>query len=247
MTRRKHARFVFILNAFLLSGCLQQPSLLFGSEETLGVAISVSSASTTPVSLTLGYKSLDASLVPVATNDQTNGYHSIRGCSNTAISGQFQACTEDLAAPAQIAPKRSVSLNTDQLLDRPELLRVATKPRQTIQPFALPIPPPTGSRSNIPAAATGGGQESLVDALSVFSSFNAKAGASTATGADVGLGKVFATGVAAQQLGQAQNYYLQYKGQALVYTIQQCLANLLQAKGAGNVTSADIQTCKPGS
>ncbi|MGH7121715.1 MAG: hypothetical protein ACREFP_22450 [Acetobacteraceae bacterium] len=83
----------------------------------------------------------------------------------------------------------------------------------------------------------------MTDSLSVFSSFNAKtnassgAGTSGGAGVDVGLGKVFATGIAAQQLTEGQGFYLKEKGLALSNAAA-CLANLKKVLG-NNAATAD--------
>lgn len=69
---------------------------------------------------------------------------------------------------------------------------------------AIPITPDGGSSSY---------GQSMRDSLSVFSSFNTEAKVGAEGG--VQLGKAFATGVAAQQLTEGINYYMQLKGRAL--------------------------------
>lgn len=81
--------------------------------------------------------------------------------------------------------------------------------------------------------------QSIHDSLSVFSSFNADAKVGAEGG--VQLGKAFATGVAAQQLTEGINYYMQRKGQALASGVMsetnkdlllrnECVKSLIAAK-----------------
>jgi|GEM_PF-2766690 len=97
-------------------------------------------------------------------------------------------------------------------------------------------------------AARGNAAESVRDSLSVFSSFDAK---SDVKGGEVGitLGKAFATGVAAQHLTEGMNFYIQYKGQALVSGAKatakgECIRALTAAMGEGKVTADALTACK---
>jgi hypothetical protein len=253
----KVLKILTIFFMMFLCGCAQTP-LLFDSEQSLGVTISVSSASTTPISLTLGYKSIDASLVPVSVIDKAGTYHSVRGCNIVGSLGGSITCPASGQGQSELREQLTpnFSSSTGQLAGSSRPFRVALlSPQIPPPPLTAPVVPPRGLAAPMVspppgsqpsgAGALGGQPEAMIDALSVFSSFNANAGASSSSGANVGLGKVFATGVAAQELTEAQNYYLQYKGQALVYATSQCLANLTQAMGPGKVTAADVQTCRP--
>lgn len=249
----------------LVAGCGEQP-LLFDSVNMVGVDISVSGTSSNPLTLSLGYKSNDATMVPVSLIDKNGAYHPIRGCYTAAVGGgQAGSCVQpsdgaDTNKGGQgNAARTGFTIKRDDL--QPRLIRAAAGPKITEK--ALPVPPPATIMVAPPAPAktlvlpvvtpgdqspgSGGAQtESMNDSLSVFSSFNATASASASAGADVGLGKVFATGIAAQQLTEGQNYLLQYKGQSLVYSAALCLANLAKAMGDGKAQSTDVQVCTPG-
>lgn len=260
--RRGVLRLRYVVALASLTSCSEQP-LLFSSAETYGVGISVSTASSNPLDLTLGYRSIDASFVPVTSFDRSGVYHAIRGCYNTAIgSRQAAVCSTETGTGAvqqrQHEDGTSTLQPTARLAIRPGQVRVldtlAAAP--IISPPAAPSGGGTSARA-LPIQSDGANgsvsgtpidqSQGMINSLSVFSSFNAKAGASgstiTGVGADVGLGKVFATGVAAQQLTEGQNYYLQYAGQALINSVAACLERLTKALGAGNVKSTDAQIC----
>jgi len=240
----------------LTASCTDQP-LLFSSGQTFGVNISVSSASTNPVDLTLGYKSLDATFVPVTSTSRSGGYHAIRGCYVDAVgSTTSPSCSADgtsipLPSPSGQGPtKPSAMLRLYDTLESKHLIlsAMAAAPLGPVLPQA-PVVSPAPQAPVAGVAGTSGmpatQAQSMADSLSVFSSFNGNATASGTSGAGVGLGKVFATGVAAQQLTEGQNFFLQYKGQALA-AAPACLANLTTAVGAGKVTASELAVCGAG-
>ena len=106
--------------------------------------------------------------------------------------------------------------------------------------------------------------QSTTDALSVFSSFTTNASASgnpttsTSTqtnsntagsngGVAIALGKLFATGVAAQNLSEGMDYYLAYKGAAEMQAgMKTCIERLIDAKNAKVPVPDDkLPTCLP--
>jgi hypothetical protein len=270
--KSRAVRFVVCVTSLIANAsCARQP-LLFSSADTYGVNISVSSASSTPLDFALGYKNLDLSLVPVTATDKHGAYYPIRGCYTAAagsattvpcspgggspadvrqsmrspgsanlLFGSYIPSTADAhleqvkAASPNLVPNSRLALPLHFVPNNPLALPVSgLNPSRPGQPSAAPSTSPEGSPSNE--------AEGMRDSLSVFSSFNTNASASSSAGVDVGLGKVFATGVAAQQLTEGQNYYLQYRGFALANAAS-CLANLAKALGPGKATSTDIAIC----
>jgi hypothetical protein len=237
MTNSATALALMTLLAGAVMACsdMQQP-LVFVSENSVGIDIGVSPAETQTVKLNLGYKGRDTSFVPVTVMDKTGQYHPVRGCYR-AIAGDepISNCElKDLApnVPGTKPAEARAAVRGQPDVDRNAAFRIrpvlAPNSGDDVQPKGLDV---TKSEA----------RQSMIDSLSVFSSFNTDARAGTQT--DVGLGKVFATGIAAQQLTEGQNYYLQYKGQALRYAVTECLNALVKAKGEGKVTEKEVMVC----
>jgi len=214
---------------FALSACANQP-LLFTSANSLGVSVSVSGASTNPIDVSLGYKDVDATLVPVASFDKGGTPYAIRGCYGFGSDNQPapQCANNDFKPTPNLKSTSALSTSADAI----------------------------GSAMLTPVSSQAivGGlgvtqlqkqQETMSDALSVFSSFDTKTNAESKIGAEIGLGKVFATGIAAQQLTEGQNIYIQNKGAALSGPVAECLRNLTTALGPGKATESDVQMCAP--
>ena len=245
----------------LVSGC-SQPPLLFSSATSFGVSIMVSSASTNPIDLSLGYKQLDASLVPVtyATTTGADAYHPIRGCYAAVghASGSAGCTTQDgttanIPAKADVAdppqhdsPKNSgggVIFQPFGLVLAGGNSRTPGKAPGSLQPNAIATAPTGMAGSSLENRVVAHESESMRDSLSVFSSFNGAARGSPSSGASVGLGEVFATGVAAQQLTEGQNYYLQKKGASLSL-IAACVGDITTALGQ-KTTLDELKICNP--
>lgn len=224
MPYRRTKPFLFSLLALTAAGC-SNPPLLFTSAETVGINIAVSTASTNPLDITLGYKSLDASFVPVTVSYKSGRLDQIRSCYGTLVGSATSPPCPGTAGPASPPsgagiPDADTSAVISPVEGMPYLVH-DTAPTVLPAAMAPQFPMPFGN----PGATPPNQGEAMNDALSVFSSFNTKANASSSTGAAAAIGKVFATGVAAQQLSEGQGYYLAYKGRALDNAAS-CLANL---------------------
>lgn len=239
---RNNLQVPLTVSLLALAGCAttnsntQQSPLLFISTNSFGVDVGASPSSASLPSINLGFKSLDVALVPVTT-DVTNV--AIRGCYNAGQNvGKVGNCDAVIAAsegrqpsssagaPARVAetstpPEGPIRIAQAAPL-KAEEVRVQAVP---LAPGAAPLrtlhapvtkAPPVGA-SAVPVVIgpnPGSFDQSMRDSLSVFSSFNAD----TKVGqeASIQLGKAFATGVAAQQLTEGLNYYMQLKGQSLI-------------------------------
>lgn len=270
-----------VLTLLLFAACdpSQQP-LVFGSSNILGVDISVSPTNTQPVTATLGYKSLDLSVVPTTTKSSAGVPNPIRGC---FIAGAAFTCPDDMAPiatshPAAAAPPEAAAASSyvpDPATPERPTMALLTQ----LRPTALLVPPalqgtaevnPGGPRPKFAeprARATQGvlpapgepaqaGIGSMRDALSVYSSFNTGVGAtgglqsapqspsaaSPPLNASINLGKVFATGVAAQFLSYGQYYFLQASAGA------ECVRQLANAVKDKLEESTILKICgSPGS
>jgi len=243
----------FALIGASIEGCAEQP-LFFDSEQHLGVGISISGTSTNPVNLTLGYKSVDASFVPVTVLDKSGKYHPVRGCytSRTGAENGSGCTTGESNNSTGSESVRTNAEARDSLVVGPTVaafsagghVRKVQFSHTDARARAVPLPAPPFRNGSTNAGGVGERDQSMVDSLSIFSSFNSEAKGAVSNGAGIALGKVFATGVAAQQLTEGQNYFLQYQGQAAVYSSAQCIANLTLAMGAGKVQTADLKVCE---
>jgi hypothetical protein len=203
--------------ALLLAGCADpngHAPLLFVSTNSFGVDIGASPAAGQAPSLNLGYKSVDLAVVPVTT--EAKGGSPIRGCYSAARNATEAGACADGAPARQVAGGATVTSSAGELSlvalrdDEQKLAQAVPLPRDTkAAPVSASGPQPKGVPVSAPSGERFG--QSIRDSLSVYSSFSGEAKAGSETG--VQLGKAFATGVAAQQLTEGINYYLQYKGQ----------------------------------
>lgn len=201
-----------------LSACApnQEQPLIFVSRDKFGLSIDTQPAPTGEVGVTIGYESDDFSLVPISVvTTSGESLHPIRGCYSAARGGGDASCDIKL-------------VNVQPTVQGGDLV-----------PQALPQP-------SAGAGGTNGGakeKQAMHDSLSVFSSFNADGGVKDKGDVTFGLGKLFATGVAAQQLTEGQNYYLQSKGKAeYAAAVSVCLTALKAAAG-GTLTADQMQVC----
>lgn len=209
--------------AWMLGGCANQP-LVFSSGVVFGVNIAVNGSSTNPIDLTVGYKQLDATVLPV---EAEASLKPIRACSNSAAGSEpNSACADSPAQPQSANAAAPAATKIQYRL--PGMVKAFTV--QSLEP---------GDYSDQANSSS--------DALSVYSNFSASAGASAGANAaaNVGLGKVFATGIAAQNLSDGQKL-------SLIDTAlspAQCLQNLANVLNAGAKTAAAteamVTVCKP--
>jgi hypothetical protein len=252
------------LPLLLLASCsnVQQP-LIFTSESNVGLDVAASPTDPQAVRINFGVKLRDFAFVPTTVTDTGGTVHNVRGCFRQQRgNGELSNCeggdvTGSTPVVAPLAPKPAFY----ELPQRALLQPTAVAP-------VLPASPPTGSAGtptdrSLALPATGApGRESIIDSLSTYSSFDSKSSATasaqtTAAGAsapqanagiNVNLGKVFATGVAAQQLTEGQNYYLQLMGLgARADSVANCIAAAQKAAGANATLTVDQQLALCGS
>lgn len=207
---------VLVLCALSLTGCQNDP-LVFAATQTFGLKISVSPKQDEPVKLVMGYDSNDTTIMPTtmdATRARVAAWTS--SCQTKDLSAL--ECV-DLPLPMQaIAARKEAPLTPEE-----QALAAAAQEKVNANPTVSPEDILTASELNAfrkLQAATGahtegnighetamqgegkGGRLYQYDALSVLSSFNAEGEGKVGTEASVGarLGKLFATGVAAQNI-----------------------------------------------
>ena len=159
----------------LLTGCAstKQAGLLYSSTVSMGLGMEVKTAdATAPVSINIGFKTLDVAYVPVAVME-TNG------------------------AGKETAEKISAS-HSQQTGKAEKCLAALTK--LTAQRAAAGIAP-TANADDLPSEC-----DAKRDAMSVFGQFNGDASAKgNDRSAGLMVGRVFATGIAAQNVSAAAN------------------------------------------
>lgn len=229
--------------ALTVSGCGQPLPLVFSSGRAVGVDIGISTASTSPLHVTVGFKSLDATEVPVEIADESGTDHRIRGCYATiAKSGGSSTCSSD----GSTSSSTHVTGKPDSVGTGHGTQSGPGKPSSG--GGALPYALLDASPGNVARQA-----QTMNDALSVFSSFNGSVKASQSAGAAVNLGTVFATGVAAQQLTEGENYYLQHQVASSIGESKRiaqstaCLAALKTLLGSSPAQASELAICKPSS
>jgi hypothetical protein len=257
-----------VLAALSVAACAEIPQpLVFVSENNLGVDISGSPTDSQVVHLNLGYKNRDASFVPVTSVDKAGATLAIRGCyrvrrgdlgtdnlecetagGTTPQTQRVGVMVESVDFNAADPRSRLIPINEIQgsgfLTQVPAAQNVPQRPeprRETATTNAI-LDPEASDGKALPVEAYKA-RQSMADSLSVFSSFDVDTKAGTQS--EIGLGKVFATGIAAQQLTEGQNVYLQYKGRALRYAVADCLNALAKAMGDGKVTAKEVALCAP--
>jgi len=248
----------------MLGGCKTQGGgpLVFVVAHTVGIDIQATSASSATPGMTVGYKSLDLAVVP--TQMATPGGDALLGCYAVGQNGAATPAlcgSQDIAkSVAHAAKPKSAALHPDRSNDveylgyvlgdgrphRGDYIDDGVFLRQVVAPQAIPAPSIQPAVAAAPPIAADNGQfaESVVDAYSVYASFNtsAKAGGSAP---GVGIGEVFATGDAAVQLAEAVNYYSSRTGNAEIIKAQgesTCVAQLIAAKQAG-VDMSKVPDC----
>ncbi|EKV32629.1 hypothetical protein C882_2708 [Caenispirillum salinarum AK4] len=115
-----------------------------------------------------------------------------------------------------------------------------------VRDVLVPVQGDADTESDVDGAALATADEKkqvMHDSLSVYSSFDSDVDAGGAQTLGVSLGKVFATGVAAQQLTEGQNYYLQFKGRAeYAAAVAACVTAAKDAVG-GTISADVVRSC----
>lgn len=235
-----------------LFGCANDP-LVFAATQTFGLKISVSPKQDEPVKLVMGYDSNDTTIMPTtmdATRARVAAWTS--SCQTKDLSAL--ECV-DLPLPMQaIAARAGAPLTPEE-----QALAVAAQEKLDANPTMRPEDVLTADEQNaleklqaVGGAHTEGniGHETAMqgegkggrlyqyDSLSVLSSFNAEGEAKAGTEASVGarLGKLFATGVAAQNISDGIQHEMAKEwapGQAA-----SCLLMLQKVLGEAKVDAA---------
>lgn len=249
--------------ALLLAGCAStQAPLIYVSKQTLGVEIGGGAQDAGSASLVLGFRNTDAAIVPTtASNIDGTKVDRIRGCYNAGHNvGLIGDCDKQdaiLSGPNQKQENSTVkqggksdSTNATSGKDLLDKLAIDSKPRATAMDPLDTFP--DASKTNKDSAkaldidpgdsSIGGNQsQSVSDSLSVYGTFDSGTKASSDTG--VTLGKVFATGVAAQHLteGISLRERRNAKG-AYIEKKTACVKAVKDALGE-KTTAADLSRC----
>ncbi len=249
-------RFQYLVPLLILAvaGCQNDP-LVFAATQTFGVKISISPKQDEPVKLVMGYDSNDTTIMPT-TMDKARGRIAAWTGGCTTKDDKSLECV-DLPLPMDVGGTASVPPPTDaerELAEKAKdkLSAVPGKPRTEVLTVAE-----LNALNKVEAAAAAaghtemsvggtmvgitpgkGGRAYQYDALSVLSSFNADAKGEAGTQAAVGasLGKLFATGVAAQDISDGMQHKMADKWAPS--SSVDCLQKLQEVLGAGKVDSA---------
>jgi len=184
---------VFFGLVVLMAGCANKDPLLFVSKQTVGVEISTPSTTDQAIGLVLGYKSLDAAYVPVVQVYESND-RAINVVSSSNLKKDEQPGISLLSAvndTKQRMYKNAEKLGSAGTDEKPSIAADIRIDAEVLENLIK-------AQSMMP------GQR---DAFSVFSSFDSKGSAGTGS-LGFGLGKIFATGIAAQNI--SKNYGVPY-------------------------------------
>lgn len=222
----------------VLSSCFAtgQAPLVYVSKQTLGVEISSGAQDAGTASVVLGFRNLDAAYVPTtATYNKDETLVRIRGCYNHGHNvGKIDSCAHREKAHfnnVETDTTTSSKGNLDQNTHKVGALSVGFSP---VLNYALEVDPrDTGE---------GGDQhQSISDSLSVYGTFDSETKKGSEVG--IGLGKVFATGVAAQHLTEGVS--LKQRREAKASNIQkktECI-NAVKAALGDKTTATDLSIC----
>jgi hypothetical protein len=245
-----------VVVAGALTGCAttKERPLLFFSTNVLGINVAAPEATGSGLSVNLGYKSLDIAIVPVTAEAEVND-RDIRGCYRSKVDGTEIsnpcALEENVGAPNKNETKQGgvgFQLMPDRFWMEPITYRYRNGTGEnaaSIQYVADQPPyrsagafyPTVAAKATQPNAGTSQDQ-SMRDSLSVFSSFDSVTTAGSQSAA-IQFGRMFATGVAAQQITEGINLQLRGKG----HEQAECIRALVLAKEKG-IADEKLPNCK---
>lgn len=242
MSKNNYSRLMLALS-LLLCACDNDP-LVFSSGQTAGIKIKVSPNEGSPVSLTVGYDSVDAAIIPTTMDPRRQRIGSdrsrpvinkVEAVKNTeALLSEADAQSSQRARDAFSRAKATLEAQPG-LGGAPDLVDVPLSVQRDVAEGVSALSP--GSVEWVRAkefqAKVGQPSDSQEDSLSVISTFNLDARADAqAKGAGAALGKTFATGIAAQYIGQGL-------GQSLnASAVSECLKEANQMKDGAREAAA---------
>lgn len=212
--------------ALALTGCAStQAPLIYVSKQTLGVEIGGGAQGAGSASLVLGFRNTDAAFVPTtASNKDGTKVGRIRGCYNAGHNvGRIGDCDK----------QESLFSETNQQQDK-ATVKHGGKADCTNAVLCKALDP--GDSGN------GGNQsQSVSDSLSVYGSFDSGTKASNDTG--VSLGKVFATGVAAQHLTEGISLRERRNAKGAYIEMKTACVKAVKDALGDKTTAADLSRC----
>ncbi len=246
---------LFLAGAF--SGCstFKSHPLIFGSHQAIGIKVGYHE--TTGPNLNVGYDGTDVSIVPtIFSGDADQIVLAVRGCYYTGIQTNHEIeCHDDIYNGNKIAhDDHNKKTSGSKIEGQPASWSSEDDPIRYQEVTAIPLeegdalpldqalPVPAGIGTAKKAANPNGAAQSIKDALSVFSSFESGADAKTK---EVGfsLGKLYATGAAAQHLTEGLGIKLQREGDtAKIKAVTQCITKLKEILG-NDLKREDIKMC----
>lgn len=207
----------------LLSGCANETPLMFMSKTTIGVEVSSPSAGGSETGLSLGFKAIDTAYIPVVeiidpTKQQLNVVSSSNLTAALPPNSRMASETEaDKAlAEASAALAKKIAEESKKLKDDPS--KVNAQALLDLQTLRKALDEVSMARDSLPGRR---------DALSVFSVIDSNSFARSSE-AGIGVGKIFATGLAAQYA--AENYRTPYNA---------CSREIVQAAATLNAGTDD--------
>lgn len=206
----------------LMTGCANETPLMFLSKTTIGVEVSSPSAGGSEMGLNLGFKTIDTAYIPVVEIIDTGKQLNVVSSSNlTAAPPPASRPDSEVQAEKEIAD--SIAETASKITDITKKLPSASEAQQQVLSDEL-------KKYQVNLVELTKAQESLPgrrDALSVFSVIDSNSfGRSSEAG--IGVGKIFATGLAAQYA--AENYRSPYSA---------CTRELVQAATALSTGTED--------
>lgn len=197
-----------------LSGCawFQDDPLVFNATQTYGIKIAITAKQDDPVKLVMGYDSVDSTIIPTTmakkrTWDANGKLTSEERARIYAATMECRLSDPNSSACADSPPPSAPAMGAEVTPD--------SATGATGSPGEAPAP----NSALPPEVQSGRGTQH--DSLSVLSSFNAKADGQAGTSPSVGasLGKMFATGVAAQNVSQGVERQMSGGNAACVVTL----------------------------
>ncbi len=196
---------VAMLAMMTIAGCVKDP-LIFNSATTVGIKIAVSPSESQPLKLQVGFDQVDSAIVPTST---------------------------EAGAPQILSRDDGCVTKDEKSIECGDLTVTITRPSPSSS--SEPGPEPSPGLHDITELPPGkGGKRIRSDALSVLSNFSttgkAKSGGGSAE-AGFTIGKLFATGLAAQNISEGIGEGLSQQQDAQ----KRCLMALQNALGEGKV------------
>lgn len=242
----------FVALLGVTTGCANE-NLLFASATTFGLKIAVAPEQPQPITLAVGYDQYDASIVPVTTSEDRKVIFAeqrlckskdaeARECTNLfpandAADGADHGQNSELGtAQQQTGAENVVTSGSGTNTGSGGSGSTATN-----SPIVIGVATTGPGAATVLAGAGIGGADYRREPPTTLSIFDANGGAdaSATTSASFGIGKLFATGIAAQNISEGVGYERAKKG---TENFKKCLSELSQRATTLTVTQL-IEAC----